>query len=108
MPGVLGNILEYKGGQGCPSGMKWVSIWGTNSLKGVLKETEETIGLLGDLMGGQDDPQRSYGHLRWFEIVFRRPKVLKVGLWVSLGFKGSPSGAQSETNGDQEGLTGLA
>ena len=52
MPGVLGNILEYKGGQGCPSGMKWVSIWGTNSLKGVLKETEETIGLLGDLMGG--------------------------------------------------------
>ena len=50
MPGVLGNILEYKGGQGYPSGIKWVSIWGTNSLKGVLKETEGTIGILEDLI----------------------------------------------------------
>ena len=80
--------------------MKWVSIWGTNSLKGVLKETEETIGLLGDLMGGQDDPQRFYGHLRWFEGVFRRPKVFKVGLWVSL----ESHGAVREYQGGSRGL----
>ena len=77
-------------------------------MKGVLKETEETIGLLGDLMGGQDDPQRFYGHLRWFEGVFRRPKVFKVGLWVSLESHGAVREYQGKVGDNIRLLRSLA